>query len=121
MFCPTVFQIEWKTSVEPVKWIPARCSLASTGSPTAAPLPGRKLITPGGTPASSSSFNVQYEETAAVDAGFQRITSPISAGLVERLAPIAVKLKGEIAKTKPSSGRYSMRFQTPGDETACSS
>src|SRR6185437_16950205 len=39
MFSPTVFQIEWKTSVEPVKWIPARCSLASTGSPTSAPLP----------------------------------------------------------------------------------
>ena len=33
MFWPTVFQIEWKTSVEPVKWIPARCSLARTGSP----------------------------------------------------------------------------------------
>src|SRR6476646_4524109 len=102
MFSPTVFQIEWKTSVEPVKWIPARCSLASTGSPTAAPLPGRKLITPG----ASSSFSVQYEETAAVEAGFQRITSPMSAGLEERLAPIAVKLNGEIAKTNTSSGRY---------------
>ena len=47
--------------------------------------------------------------------------SPISAGLVERLAPIAVKLNGLIAKTKPSSGRYSIRFQTPGEETGCSS
>ncbi len=56
-----------------------------------------------------------------MDAGFQRTTSPISAGLVERLAPIAVKLNGVIAKTKPSSGRYSIRFQTPGDETGCSS
>src|SRR3954465_5698116 len=121
MFSPTVFQIEWKTGVEPVKWIPARCSLARTGSPTAAPLPGRKLITPGGTPASSSSFIVQEEETAAVEAGFQRITSPIRAGLVERLAPMAVKLNGEIAKTNPSSGRYSIRFQTPGEGTGCSS
>ena len=33
MFWPTVFQIEWKTSVEPVKWTPARCSLARAGSP----------------------------------------------------------------------------------------
>ena len=121
MFSPTVFQIEWKTSVEPVKWIPARCSLASTGSPTAAPLPGRKLTTPGGRPASSSSFSVQYDESAAVEAGFQSTTSPISAGLETRFAPIAVKLNGLIAKTKPSSGRYSIRFQTPGEETGCSS
>ena len=34
---------------------------------------------------------------------------------------MAVKLNGETAKTKPSSGRYSMRFQTPGPETGCSS
>jgi hypothetical protein len=59
MFSPIVFQIEWKTGVEPVKCTPARCSLASTGSPTAAPLPGMKLTTPGGSPASSSSFSVQ--------------------------------------------------------------
>src|SRR5881392_1258224 len=117
MFWPTVFQIEWKTSVEPVKWIPARCSLARTGSPISAPLPKTRLITPAGSPASSSRRIVQYAETAAVDAGFQMIVSPISAGLVERLAPIAVKLNGLIAKTKPSSGRYSIRFQTPGDDT----
>ena len=38
---------------------------------------------------------------------------PISAALAGRLPPIAVKLKGETAKTKPSSGRYSIRFHTP--------
>src|SRR5438874_207661 len=121
MFGPTVVQAGWQTSVEPVKSIPARCSLASTGSPIWAPLPKTRLITPGGRPASSSSFIVQYAETAAVEAGFQTTVSPISAGLVERLAPMAVKLNGLIAKTKPSSGRYSIRFQTPGDETGCSS
>ncbi len=46
---------------------------------------------------------------------------PMSAGELVRLPPIAVKLNGEIAKTKPSSGRYSMRFQTPGEEIGCSS
>src|SRR4051812_38608620 len=117
MFWSTVFQIESKTSVEPGKGMPARCSLASTGSPIWAPLPKARLITPGGRPASSTSFIVQYAETAAVDAGFQTIVLPISAGLVERLAPIAVKLNGLIAKTNPSSGRYSSRFQTPGEET----
>ena len=60
-------------------------------------------------------------ESACVEAGFQTTVLPISAGEVVRLAPIAVKLNGLIAKTKPSSGRYSMRFQTPGEEMGCSS
>ena len=33
---------------------------------------------------------------------------------------MAVKLNGLTAKTNPSSGRYSMRFQTPGEEIGCS-
>ena len=40
---------------------------------------------------------------------------------VGRFAAIAVKLNGVTAKTKPSSGRYSSRFHTPGDDTGCSS
>ena len=43
------------------------------------------------------------------------------AALVGRLPAIAVKLNGVTAKTKPSSGRYSIRFQTPCEETGCSS
>jgi hypothetical protein len=39
MLAPTVFHIEWKTPVEPVKWTPARCSLASAASPMRAPGP----------------------------------------------------------------------------------
>jgi hypothetical protein len=46
---------------------------------------------------------------------------PIRAAEVGRLPAIAVKLKGVTAKTKPSSGRYSIRFHVPGDETGCSS
>jgi hypothetical protein len=46
---------------------------------------------------------------------------PISAGLVGRLPAIDVKLNGVTAKTNPSSGRYSMRFQVPEDESGCSS
>jgi hypothetical protein len=38
------------------------------------------------------------------------------AGAVGRLPPIAVKLKGVTAKTKPSSGRNSSRFQKPRGE-----
>ena len=60
-------------------------------------------------------------ESAWVDAGFQTTVLPISAGEVVRLAPIAVKLNGLIAKTNPSSARYSRRFQTPGEEIGCSS
>jgi hypothetical protein len=46
---------------------------------------------------------------------------PISAAEVGRLPAIEVKLNGVTAKTKPSSGRYSSRFQTPGEEIGCSS
>ena len=39
MFEPMVFHIPWKTGVEPVKWIPARCSLARTAFPISEPEP----------------------------------------------------------------------------------
>jgi hypothetical protein len=57
----------------------------------------------------------------AVDAGFQTTVFPIRAADDGRLPPIAVKLNGVTAKTKPSRGRYSIRFQTPGEEIGCSS
>ena len=34
---------------------------------------------------------------------------------------MAVKLNGLTAKTNPSRGRYSMRFQTPVEEIGCCS
>src|SRR5256885_15449823 len=74
-------------------------------------------MTPGGSPAASYNLIRKYAEYAAVDAGFQTTVFPISAALVGRLPPIAVKLNGVTAKTKPSSGRYSIRFQVPGEET----
>src|SRR6187200_1548169 len=113
---PIVRQIDWKTPVEPVKWTPASSGLWSAASPSSAPGPRTRLITPGGRPASSNRRSVYQAESACVDAGFQTTVLPISAGEVVRFAPIAVKLKGLIAKTKPSSGRYSIRFQTPVDE-----
>src|SRR5437660_4254774 len=100
--------------------MPARCGEASTGSPTAAPGPGTMLITPGGSPAASSSSMMTWAEYTAVEAGFQTTVLPISAGAVGRFPAIDVKLNGVTAKTKPSSGRYSSRFQTPGDEFGCS-
>ena len=44
----------------------------------------------------------------------------MSAGAPGRLPAIAVKLNGVTANTKPSSGRYSIRFHTPGGESGCS-
>ena len=38
-------------------------------------------------------------------AGFQTTVLPIKAGAVGRLPPMAVKLNGVTAKTKPSRGR----------------
>ena len=52
--------------------------------------------------------------------GFHTTTLPMSAAEVGRFAAIAVKLNGVIATTKPSSGRYSIRFHTPGEEIGCS-
>ncbi len=57
---------------------------------------------------------IRSAERAALEAGFQTTVLPARAGLVGRLPAIEVKLKGVIASTKPSSGRYSIRFQTPG-------
>src|SRR5919109_5064447 len=116
MLPPIVFHMPWKTGVEPVKCTPARCSLARAASPISAPEPYTRLMTPGGSPASSKSRRTQYAENAAVDAGFQTTVLPISAAELGRFAPMAVKLNGVTAKTKPSSGRYSIRFHVPADE-----
>ena len=58
--------------------------------------------------------------SCCVGDGFQITTLPSRAGAVGRLAAIEVKLNGVIARTKPSSGRYSIRFQVPGEDTGCS-
>ncbi len=55
----------------------------------------------------------------AVWAGFQTTVLPIIAGVPLRLAPIAVKLNGLMAYTKPSSARYSDRFHIPGSDAGC--
>ena len=52
--------------------------------------------------------------------GFHTTTLPSSAGAVGRFPAIEVKLNGVMASTKPSSGRYSIRFQTPGLDSGCS-
>ncbi|MNS49188.1 hypothetical protein D3C72_817880 [compost metagenome] len=78
-----------------------------------------RLITPSGNPASFRiSMNTLAEYTWVL-AGFHTITLPHIAGAVGRLPPIAVKLNGVIASTKPSSARYSIRLFTPGAEIGC--
>jgi hypothetical protein len=44
---------------------------------------------------------------------------PISAGAIGRLPAIAVKLNGVSANTKPSRGRSSIMFHTPGADFGC--
>src|SRR5271157_954974 len=121
MLEPTVFHICWNTTVEPVKWIPASSGEASAGSPTSAPEPTTRLITPGGSPAAMSTRMIAHAEYTAVEAGFHSTVLPISAGEVGRLPPIEVKLNGVTANTNPSSARYSMRFQVPAEEIGWSS
>jgi hypothetical protein len=75
--------------------------------------PVTMLMTPGGRPASISSFIRKCAVYSVELAGFHTTVLPISAGAVGRLPAMAVKLNGVTAKTKPSSGRYSRRFHIP--------
>ncbi len=97
MFAPTCCHRCWKVADEPVKWIPASARSASSTSEISRPSPVSRLITPGGSPASSSSRIVYCAASVCVGDGFQITVLPISAGAVGRLPAIAVKLKGVIA------------------------
>jgi len=55
-FADTPFQSPLKVAFEPVKWMPARSRCLRTTSPMSAPLPGTKLMTPSGNPASWKTF-----------------------------------------------------------------
>ena len=55
-----------------------------TMSPTSAPSPGKKLMTPGGNPASSKSSIPSHADSSWVLDGFQMLTLPIIAGAVGR-------------------------------------
>src|SRR5262249_30756984 len=120
MFSPTVFHIHWNTPVEPVKWTPASDGCLSAASPTVGPWPLTRLMTPGGSPAASSTSRRIADEVIAVCAGFQTQVLPMIAGATGRLAPMAVKLNGVTQKTKPSSGLSSIAFQKPGGDIGCS-
>src|SRR3954453_9892517 len=97
MLAPIVFHMELKTSVLPVKCTPARSRLESSTSEIVDESPDTKLMTPGGSPASSSSLYTYQADSIADDAGFQTTVLPISAGAVGRLAAMAVKLNGVTA------------------------
>ncbi|MDQ0686454.1 hypothetical protein QFZ56_005417 [Streptomyces achromogenes] len=97
MLAPTVFHRCWKVLVEPVKWMPARSRWFRATSETSRPSPVTRLITPLGSPASSSSRISSTAACVCVGDGFQTTTLPISAGAVGRLPAIAVKLNGVIA------------------------
>ncbi len=72
-----------------------------------APDPCTRLITPGGRPASSRTRITTSLLSADFSDGFQTTVLPISAAVVGRLPPIAVKLNGVMARTKPSRPRWS--------------
>ena len=97
MLAPTVDHRCWNVAVEPVKWMPASAGSASSTSETSRPSPVSRLITPGGSPASSSSCMVSTAASVWVGEGFQITVLPISAGAVGRFPAIAVKLNGVIA------------------------
>ena len=91
--------------------MPASSRWLSTLSEISDALPLTMLMTPGGIPASSSSSIRKWLTSSVCVAGLNTTVLPMSIGAVGRLPAIEVKLKGLTAKTKPSSGRYSRRFQ----------
>ncbi len=97
MLLPTVFHRYWKVLVEPVKWMPARSGWFSATSETSLPSPVTRLMTPLGSPASSSTCISSTAARVCVGDGFQTTTLPMRAGAVGRLPAIAVKLNGVIA------------------------
>src|SRR5690606_32744518 len=117
IFSPIVFQMFWKTPVDPVKWMPAKSGWLKITSPASGPSTNTKLITPGGTPASLNTSISTCALYIWVLAGFQTTTLPIMAADAGRLPAMAVKLNGVSANTNPSNGRCSTRFQLPGGET----
>ena len=56
-------------------------------------------------------------ESCWVGLGFHTTVLPMSTGAPTRFAAIEVKLNGEIARTNPSSGRWSVWFHWPRAET----
>ena len=88
-----------------MKLIPARSGESVTVSPNSGPGAGTKFTTPGGNPASLKILNMVQLESIAVSDGFHTVALPIRVGVAPRLAPMAVKLKGEIDAINPSRPR----------------
>ena len=86
----------------PVKEMPAKSEESVTVSPNRGPGAGTKFMTPGGTPASLNILNMVQLESIAVSDGFHTVALPIRVGVAPRLAPMAVKLKGEMEAMNPS-------------------
>ena len=97
-----------------MKLTPAKSGESVTVSPKRGPGAGTKFTTPGGTPASLNILNMVQLESMAVSDGFQSVALPIRVGVTPRLAPMAVKLKGDMDAMNPSRARYSTLFQTWG-------
>lgn len=89
----------------PVKLIPARSGESVTVSPNSGPGAGTTFTTPGGNPASLNILNMVQFDSIAVSDGFQSVAFPIRVGVAPRLAPIAVKLKGDMEAMNPSRPR----------------
>ena len=103
-------------AVEPVKCRPAKSGSASATSLTAAAVTGDHVDDARRQPGRLEQPHVWCAASCCVTDGFHTTVLPISAGAVGRLPAMAVKLNGVIATTKPSSGRWSNRFHTPGEE-----
>src|SRR3982074_3223031 len=88
MLAPIVFHMLLKTAVLPVKCTPARSWCDSSLSEIIPASPGTKLMTPGGSPASSMAVVQENAPDLDVDARFQTTVFPMRAGAVGRFPAI---------------------------------
>ncbi len=102
-----VFHMPWKVPVEPVKCRPANAGLREDRiADLAAASRARSSPRPGGSPASIEDLHDVVVRRGSTSRPASRAPCcPSAPATVGRLPPMAVKLNGVTAKTKPSSGR----------------
>src|SRR3954454_14548260 len=102
------------TSFDPVNEMKRRRGLITSGSPTSAPEPLRKLTTPGGMPASSSSAKKRHAIHGASDDGLRITQLPVTTPADVMPAMIASgKFHGGMTPPTPS-GTYTSALSSDG-------
>ena len=111
-FAPTVSHMPLKTSVEPVKWMPARLGARDRRAADGGAGAVDKVDDSVGQAGRLEEAHVVVRGERGGRRGLPHDRAAHQRRCRGRFPPMQLKLNGLTAKTKPSSGRYSRRFQT---------